>query len=245
MESLAVLVTLLISWFCGSLVSCTETTVSHTIQNMPTSPAQTPEQFLNISPRRRTTSSLEVRWKVPDGYILSKSYLEAKRMNSGDQGVSVVTPDLGNATSKYEISDLMTNSKYEICLYAEVTKIDPNITSDMEENIVRCTTMSTVPLIRADSLIVLFCVIGYLLLMILIGYLCWRRAHKQKEEQLLNDEDDSDEEEKARENGDQSKPILLSAPPPQQQQRPRSAIEDEDIPYITPPWDQIEKEKQQ
>ena len=203
-----VLTTLLISWCCGCLVSCTETTVDTILptdalptDNTPTD--NTPKSFLNIAPKRRTTSSLEVRWKVPEGYILNKSYLQARRLHEGDQQVSVVTSDLGNATSKFVINDLMTDSKYEICLYGEVARVSYNASADMEGDIVECVKMSTVPLIRADSLIVLFCVIGYIVLMILIGYLCWRRAHKQKEEELLKEEEESDDDEKAHENGDQ------------------------------------------
>lgn len=190
-----------------------------------------PPLKLSLSHVKSSTSSIKVNWSVPNGYFLKEYRIQATKETSDSLMVSPTFH--GDNETDYELHDLMTNSDYLVCIDAIVTGLN-------NTEYIECISSFTIPVIRVDSVVVLCCVLGYLLLMVLIGYLCWRRAHKKKAEQEAEEEEGG---QKTQENGDQSKPILLVSPPTDA--RPRSVIEDDaDIPFITPTWEQIEKENQ-
>ena len=56
-----------------------------------------------------------------------------------------------------------------------------------------CELVSTIPLVLASSLVVLFCVLGYIFLMVLIGYCVWKQHMKKA---LAEQEEKEEEEEK-------------------------------------------------
>lgn len=163
---------------------------------------------------------IDVRWESHESFNddVKRYYLTAQKRGS----LNVLTsPDLDSDVREYLIEDLIHNSYYEVCLFAELK--NGTTVEDCEDE------WFTIEFIRDDSLIILFCVLGYIFLMILIGYLCWSYAKKKAEEEA------EEEEEEAEKEGNEA---LLG------KQRPQSAgIDDRDIPYITPPLSELEKEK--
>ena len=130
---------------------------------------------LHLKRKDSTPNSLLVTWQLPEEYEVGSFDTKTQKEGSDSE---IIGPRVNGPITEYEIPDLMTNSKYEVCMV--MTLVPVNASSGLENETVRdCAIMKTPPAIRADSLIVLFCVIGYLLLMVLLGYLCWRRAMKQ------------------------------------------------------------------
>ena len=86
--------------------------------------------------------------------------------------------DLSHTKSAFpsiQIRDLISNSKYLICVEFHVTDI-AGLDLDFEGRREQCLTLATIPVVRYQDLLILACVVGYLLLMCLIGLLCWMRA---------------------------------------------------------------------
>ena len=60
----------------------------------------------------------------------------------------------------------------------------------------QCLAYSTIPVVRYQDLLVLACVVGYLLLMCIIGFLCWARARRsflRRYEDQCEDEDEANQ----------------------------------------------------
>ena len=182
-----------------------------------------------------TPHSLLVGWNVTvGGYRVSSSHIDIT-LKKKNRDVTMHV-QVSASLSQYEVPDLTANSKYTVCLSAELTEMETSESAPHEQ----CVSMKTPPTIRADSILGLLAVIGYLLAMVLLGYSCWSRANSGSEEEEADEETGvSPIEEKIESN--ESQPFLLSAQPlgSRPPARPRSAIEDADIPYITPTWEQI------
>ncbi len=116
---------------------------------------------------------------------------------------------------EYIIEDLVVDQEYEVCV----------IVSRDEGEDRECSQFSTIVLIRDDSIFALFCALGYIGLCALIGYLVWKYHSRKLQVEAEEDEEPINPEGKHAPSG----PL-------------RSSIEDEDIPYITPPVDQLSKE---
>ena len=109
---------------------------------------------------------------MPNGYEVSE-YEVISRKSSGN--ATTFSGPLDPDDHEYLISDLARNTEYEICVTAKV-ELDEDI-EDEEEKV--CELVSTIPLVLVSSLVVLFCVLGYIGLMILVGYLCVEAAHEE------------------------------------------------------------------
>ena len=198
-----------------------EETSTETVNTGPT----TPEVFhIDFEHRESTTSSITIGWKVPNGYEVSE-YEVISRKSSGN--ATTFSGPLDPGDNEYLISDLARNTEYEICVTAKV-ELDED-TDEEEEKV--CELVSTIPLVLVSSLVVLFCVLGYIGLMILIGYCVWKQHMKKM---LAEQEEKEEEEEKLK---SKEQPQTYLAPPAGNP--PKSSIEDQDIPYITPPVEQL------
>ena len=129
-----------------------EETSTETVNTGPT----TPEVFhIDFEHRESTTSSITIGWKVPNGYEVSE-YEVISRKSSGN--ATTFSGPLDPDDNEYLISDLARNTEYEICVTAKV-ELDED-TDEEEEKV--CELVSTIPLVLVSSLVVLFCVLGYI-----------------------------------------------------------------------------------
>ena len=200
--------------------------------------------FVDVTHRESSTSSISIEWRVRDEYLYDviEFMVETRKMDSAAVTRSEPLPV---ERRFYEIRDLSTNAGYEICVsgwkLANATVVDDNVSQR------HCVEMATIPLIRTDSLVVLGISIGLVLLTIVAGYLCWRCAKARLERAAAKAGDGGDDDNNATNtNGYQpieeptvDKPSFLEPPPSQVIRRPRSTIEDDDIPYITPPLSEL------
>ena len=193
---------------------------------------------MNVRQVESSPHDLYFTWDLPQGMEIQDEF-EVKAQKRGSRSWIIAYGD-STATS-FHLADLMTNAHYTVCMSVTLTPVNNTEPASEAVNQRECAVMRTPPTIRADSVLVLLAVIGYLLAMVLLGYICWSRAHRQ---QRPDDVDDEDTEIVEKIENGESRPFLLNAQPPGlQAPRPRSAIEDEDIPYITPTWDQLASEK--
>lgn len=130
------------------------------------------------------TNEIDINWISHSSFNddVKRYYITAQKKGSENM---LTSPDMESDVREFLIEDLVHESDYEICLYAEMkngTLIDT------------CDDYFTIPFVRDDSLIVLFCVLGYIFLMILIGYLCWSYAKKKAEAEYEEEEEEEEEE---------------------------------------------------
>jgi hypothetical protein len=188
----------------------------------------------NFTAYKRTTSSIEITWKLPKDVSLVKASVYATRESSDVtvRGNEFTDEDEeGEQVTSYVVTDLLPNSLYEVCMEATI------LVNGKEESHTECEAMKTIPYIRADSVYVFFIVLAVLLFIVLVGAAFWFLAKKRME----SEEGDAEGGECGE---DQTTPILKSSQPPayEANNRPRTGIDDEDIPYITPPLAQLEKD---
>ncbi|KAK2150462.1 hypothetical protein LSH36_404g03016 [Paralvinella palmiformis] len=173
-----------------------------------------------------------VKWNVSDEFQI-ESYT-IRHQKKGRQAITY-SGLLYNATDGYLITDLHPNSHYDVCLVVKL--LEDDLCEKSEEACVSCVEMSTIPLIRDDSLIAVLLTLGVIVFLILIAYICWHYAKKKLEKE--------DDEEGSEHGSDESKqPILLSVPPTSNGPRRSVDFEDQDIPYIdeTNKRDEISKD---
>ena len=91
-----------------------ESSITESITTGPT----TPEVFhIDLEEQERTTSSITIGWKVPNGYEVSE-YEVISRKSSGN--ATTFSGPLDSEEDKYTISDLARNTEYEVCVTARV-----------------------------------------------------------------------------------------------------------------------------
>ena len=191
---------------------------------------------LVIKHMESSTSSIKFMWeaRVPKWMKVQSYAITASQVDSE----AVMTyPALPGFEDFFEADDLVEDSQYDVCITSQVM----NDTESMELR--DCFKSFTIAYVRQDSVYVLFLVIAYILLMLLIGYVSWRCAVAKAEKKAAAAEAEEEENEgkqKAKIVPEELKPILLSSLSDDQ---PKSSIEDEDIPYITPPWRENEREE--
>lgn len=226
------LVILLMGVACvsDSSASTTESSIGITVAT----PTKEPEFHIHLNHLSSSTSSITVEWYIPPTFEenIEDYLIEARKLESE---AILTSPSLPSNETLYEIEDLATNSKYEICLQAN---FKPGMEIDGENHKV-CNEMYTLALIRKDSIVALCIAIGYILLMVIIGIVCWMCAQKKSREGDAAQDDQAEEEELLTEKAGNN----YLAPPPQS--RPRSSIEEElpNIPYITPPLEELARER--
>ena len=165
---------------------------------------------------------IEVGLAVAHGWSVDKWIITSYKKGENQ---TITTATVDEDVSSFVIKDCQKTTEYYVCGKAYL-----NETFYDEE----CGEFSTPVAIYKKTLIILFGVLGYILLMILIGYVVWRRDYKAAEARLLENEEGEDEEkEQLKEKQPQT---YLGAPA---EGAPISSIEDADIPYITPPVHQL------
>lgn len=213
----------LLSYLISSVVT---TTVLPTTEQVSTEP---PEFSIKVLENERSTSSIAIDWVIPKFYQdkVKNFEVQGKKRNSS---AIISSTALTSEHRSYIIEDLRTNTDYEVCVFVTVVDID-GVNGPVEYE--DCKYLSTIAIMRVGSIIGLIVALGYILLMILLGYLCWR-YHKSKilAEQAKKEEDEENENKDVAE----KQPIMYLAPPVPGQ---RSSIEEDDIPYITPPVDKL------
>lgn len=186
----------------------------------------TPESFnIKLKHKESTTSSILIGFSVPSAYAVNEYEVITRKLSTN---VTTYSGGIDGDSNEYLIKDLARNTDYEVCVTA---KVDPDEVSQEELDQDWCLPVSTIPIVLASSLVVLFCVLGYIALMILIGYCVWKRDTKKA---LAEMEEKEEEEEKIKPN--EQPQTYLGAPG---NKPPKSSIEDQDIPYITPPVEQL------
>ena len=148
----------------------------------PTTP--TPPVFeVELVHVRSFINAISVSWATHKSFNddVKRYYATATKVGS----LNVLTsPDITSDIRQFEFEDLVHESDYMICLYCEME--NGTLIEDCEQ-------LDTIAFIRDDSLIILFCVLGYIGLMILLGYFCWSYAKKKAEEEAMEEEEEEKE----------------------------------------------------
>ena len=203
-------------------------------------PASTEPTFSGVrfSHKESTTTAIIVEWEVSADYEAMGFRVMVQKEGSRDV---IRSPALPASQREYATEDLVMHASYNVCLWAAINSGEVGFTSDENGDVFYkehwCIDAVTIPIMRDDSVIALVAALGYIILMILIGYLCWRYA-KSRMEREEDEETDDTEETKMR-----SDPY----PPPYSPRKDpaiRSSIEDPDIPYITPPIGELSTDEQ-
>lgn len=184
--------------------------------------------FLKVTHKKSTTTTITVNWSVSDEYDVEGFNVEA--LKAGSQA-TVKSPTLSKNDTEYKIEDLSRNTRYNVCVHAVLPESSADNITDYA-----CLSIKTIPLIRWDNLLAVICVLLALLLLVLLGLLCWRHAKKKQQKRHAGEENDHNKK------SESTQPILLAPPV---DERPRSSIEDEDIPYITPPIEELENDERE
>lgn len=202
------------------VVSVAKATTMADVVTTVTVPTTIDPRFVRLHHKSSTTGSITMNWTVPNSAEVDGYRVQSWKTGSDSKTIS---PTLAWNETEYVITDLLRNTDYKVCVYAMVP------TNDTDER--SCLNVFTIPLIRWDSLLALLLVILAILILVLLGIICWRRELKKHK----GDNNSEDENKKS----ESSQPILLAPPV---DNRPRSSIEDEDIPYITPPIEELEND---
>ncbi len=174
---------------------------------------------------------IEVGLAVATGWTVDK-WVVRSWIKGENQTVTTATVEELSEDQTFIIQNCKKTTEYEVCAEAwhNETYSEERCSYDEEGN-----DFSTPVAIYKKTLIILFGVLGYILLMILIGWCVWKRDYKAAEARLLENEE-GEEEEKEKLKEQQQPQTYLGAPA---EGAPISSIEDADIPYITPPVHQL------
>ncbi len=213
-------------WLCLlSLTPCVhaEDNGEATTEQGPTEPTTIGPFVVNIDAEARATSSLTIKWWIPKGYdVVQYEVSSSKTSSNATTRSGPLDPDEGH----YKIEDLATNTEYEVCVEAVLEE------EKDEDPQVFCEKMRTIPVVLVSSIVVCFGVLAFIVLLVLIGYCVWKREYAKVQAKL--EEAENEEQEKIKPNETQQ----TYMPPPNPNQ-PKASIEDHDIPYITPPVEQL------
>jgi len=145
-----------------------------------------PPFSIRMQPVDSSTSSITFNWTVPRIYEVEYYVVNSRR---NDSEAITTSPQL--TETEYTIEDLRKESIYSVCVTAYKDGADYHQTE-------QCSLFKTIKTIRDDSLIALFCVIGFVLLCILGGFLCWKYQQRKLQKEEEGDEEyDFDENEAA------------------------------------------------
>jgi hypothetical protein len=192
-------------WLCVVCSSAQENSTEPANITVSTEP---PEFSITLLHLESSTDTIKFNWTVPPNYEVTYSRVKSNRI---DSDAVTTSPDL--TETEYTIEDLRRDTSYNVCV--SVYNKDSEYDGSTE-----CETYSTIRLMRDDSLLALFAVIGFLLLCILGGYLCW----KYQQSKAAAKQEEAEEGENAKLNNANGPPL---------------SIEDNDIPFITPPPDEL------
>jgi len=167
---------------------------------MTTEPPPITEFSLDIHHMQSTTSSIQFRWDaaVPEWMKVSSFSITVAKI--GSEVDSLMTyPEVPGREDYFEAEDLIKDAEWTVCVTSKVL----NGTSNPQEvEFKDCFDSFTIPYIRPDSVYVLFLVFGYIILMILVGYISWKCAVSRKEKAQAEAEaaaaaEDEEEDKKA------------------------------------------------
>lgn len=136
---------------------------------------------LNIDVIEATTSSLHVTWKLTNTSS-SDSIMESTVICETMNG-KIVSDKLHSTTDSFLFQFLTSDTRYIVCVYVLEKSTTAN-TSILHYN---CQPFSTIPLVRADSIVGVILTLGYFVLMVVMGYAAWWRKIKNTKR---NDNDD-------------------------------------------------------
>ncbi|CAL1537714.1 unnamed protein product [Lymnaea stagnalis] len=148
--------------------------------------------ILDIDVIEATTSSLHVTWKLTN-MSSSDSVMESTVICETTNG-RIVSDKLHSATNSFHFQFLTSDTRYIVCVYVLEKSTTAN-TSILHYN---CQPFSTIPLVRADSIVGVILTLGYFGLMVVMGYAAWWRKMKNarrngdEDKRKLKDADDSE-----------------------------------------------------
>jgi len=114
-----------------------------------------------------TMTSITVSWSDNSTKVTTGLAYQIKA-HSLATDVRLISPLLSANETEYTLPDLAVNAKYELCLWSNVTVSE-----------LACAELSTIPVVRDDSLIALFIALAVIGAIILIAVILWRCAIRQ------------------------------------------------------------------
>lgn len=127
-------------------------------------------QILQIHQVESRISSITIGWT--SNFSLSNYQVRAFSHHSG----MTLTGQPTNET-EYTLTDLMIDTPYDICVTAKVTEVTGS-GSDDERTVEACLQLSTIPVVRVDSALVLLGVICFVVLSVVAALVCWKCSQK-------------------------------------------------------------------
>ena len=129
-----------------------------------------------------STSSIKIQWKLMKESDDIDHYEVTSQKKESDQTYHSTQLRFDHdGTMYYEVIDLVKDSDYEVCVMAR----DENHNEVDKE----CKFFSTIRLIRPDSLIGLFCALGFFAVCIILGYIFSRYAAKKAQAEAEGDDE--------------------------------------------------------
>ena len=168
-----------------------------------------------------TMTSITVSWSDNSTKNDTHPVYQIEALNLATK-VQLISPPLSVNESEYTLPDLAVDAEYQLCV------ISTGTTSSA------CAVLSTIPVVRDDSLIALFIALAVLGAVILIAFLLWRcairRATPADDTEVPSDDKPDEDEDKHGVN--EKAPLLVTTPPDTDQASP--APTDPDNPQTDP-----------
>jgi hypothetical protein len=132
------------------------------------------EKF-NVNWVNSTTSSITINWTFPIEYVPKGSVLGAQ-VEYFVQGGRFTSDIFPTWRSVFIMTNLNVATTYTICVkvYESLEKYS-SPSSETSRTHAKCVKISTIPLIRKDSAVILVAVCGYFVFMGMLGFVQWRR----------------------------------------------------------------------
>jgi len=170
-----------------------------------------PSATLTLHHNASTVTSITVSWSYhpKDDYNVTYNvtttsapppsyHVEAFNLNTE---VLLVGPALSVNATEYTLPDLAVDARYNVCVWSSAVAQPA------------CALISTIPVVRDDSLIALLIALAILAIIIIIAAILWRcairRASPADDEDTPSEENEDDDKHGANEKS----PLLAAAPP--------------------------------
>lgn len=161
------------------------------------------EFSLEINHLASSVSSIELSWKalVPDSIRVERYRITA--VKNGSEAVTT-GPPLKPTRTGYVVEDLVADSMYHVCVMVTLVNTTSLIVEGaegVEEEYRQCVHVATIPYILENSLYVLCGTIGFILFLVLVGFITWRCAmcHAEQAERKKDKGEGSGDAEKGEE----------------------------------------------
>lgn len=123
---------------------------------------------------------LQIRWRLENTTGLLRDVQPTFSRVSCYLGNATVLEKVNSTSPQLRVENLQSNTRYTICVEAVPDQPPGTLLGTRNNDIgvdsvvyARCVSLSTIPLMRVDSIVALALTVGYFLLLTLVGYVTW------------------------------------------------------------------------